>query len=338
MENGPQIRTIGNASHEEKEKARQEFLQRLFSHFDSLNIEERNQLEEFEYPKTEKELACIDFANKETNELMKDAGIEPYDIPVENFHIIPSELYKKAYRGSGVAVATIRQQGILFNGDVFRDNPAHFGVVALHETLHLKSHLSLEVKERGEKIKTTPYRHGVSVLSLQEYDKRQEFHEHFRGLHEAIVSVQEKKSFTKFLESPWMSEERKWLLSDEAQSLKKDVSQKKGIPEDDIIWVGKKDKEDWETVSYPKQRMVLDLVCKEIQEQFPEQYQNSDEVFKEFLKSHFTGQLLHIARLVEKTFGEGSFRVLGNMGTDKSSGVLHLETLKKARMRQMRSQ
>jgi len=36
---------------------------------------------------------------------------------------------------------------------------------------------------------------------------------------------------------------------------------------------------------------------------------------------------------VEKTFGEGSFRLLGNMDTDEKSGVLHLEALKEARRR-----
>jgi len=45
---------------------------------------------------------------------------------------------------------------------------------------------------------------------------------------------------------------------------------------------------------------------------------------------------LPIARLMEKTFGEGSFRLLGNMETSNESGILHLESLQKARARYLR--
>jgi len=77
-------------------------------------------------------------------------------------------------------------------------------------------------------------------------------------------------------------------------------------------------------------------VCAEIQKEFPEKFKSADDVYKIFLNAHFTGHLVTIGRLVEKTFGEGSFRELGNMGSDKESGVLCLEFLKKARARQIR--
>lgn len=113
--------------------------------------------------------------------------------------------------------------------------------------------------------------------------------------------------------------------------MRKKLAEKKEIPEDDIIWIDEKNENDYETVSYRQQREVLNYVCAEIQKQFPDRYQSADDVFEEFLKSHFTGRLLPIARLVEKTFGEGNFRLLGNMNAEKESGVLHLESLKKAR-------
>jgi hypothetical protein len=52
------------------------------------------------------------------------------------------------------------------------------------------------------------------------------------------------------------------------------------------------------------------------------------------LNAHFTGRLLEIGRLVEKTFGKESFRILGNMDTDGKSAVLCFETLKKMCLRQ----
>lgn len=337
MEKGPQIRVIGNAIAEQKEEEKKKIVQLLFNHFESLSPDEREQLEKFEYPKSATELACVDFANKETNELMKEAGVEPYDIPSENYHIIPPELYKKA-GGGGTGSAFTTMQGMIFNAERLRGNPVLFGSVALHETLHIKAHLSVEVWEKDDKVDTRHYRRGVKIASSQKHDDSGKYHEHFDGLNEAIVATQEKKSIVKLFEIPALSKEKEWLLSDKANELRKELSQKEGVFVDDIIWIGEKSKDGWKRLGYPQQRAVLDYVCSEIQKQFSDKYQDTDEVFKEFLKAHFTGQLLSIARLVEKTFGEGSFRLLGNMvSDDSSSGVMTLESLKKDRARQMRS-
>ena len=338
MEKGPEIRVVGNAGADKKEQAKKEIEQALFNHFESLSPQEKEQFEKFEYPKSEKELALIEFANKETSELMKEAGIEPYDVPTENYHIIPPELYKKAAGNNGIAATFNTKQGIIFDAGHFRDNPVNFGATTLHETLHLKAHFSMEVQEEGDKVNKTPYREGVTVRALQKHGHHGKYHEHFKGLHETIVAEIEKRLLAKLLDLPELAKEKEWLMSDEAKELRKKIAEKKEIPEDDIIWVGKKGKNGWEAVSYLQQREVLNYVCAEIQEQFPDQYQNTNDVFKEFLKAHFTGQLLPIARLVEKTFGEGNFRILGNMDTESKSGVLHLESLKKARARQTRKE
>jgi len=333
MEKRPKIRIIGSASAEKKEVAKKEIEQALFDHFESLPQKEQELLKKLEYPKSEKELALINFANQETSRLMQEAGLEPYDVPEENLHIIPPELYKKAAGDSSRAITFNTKQGILFNAEHVRDNPVNFGAVALHEMLHLKAHFSIEVEEEGEKVKTTPYREGVTVKALQKHDYHGKYHEHFAGLHEAIVAETEKRLLAKLLDQPALAAEKEWLTSAEAKEMKKRLAKEKGIPEDDIVWIGKKGKDDWETVSYLPQRKVLNYVCAEIQKQFPEQFQSPNDVYKVFLNAHFTGRLFPIARLVEKTFGEGSFRLLGNMDTDEKSGVLHLEALKEARRR-----
>lgn len=337
MEGGREIRIVGGASVEKKEQATKELEQALFSHFESLSPDEREQFEKFEYPKSEKELALVSFVNEETSRLMQEAGIKPYDVPVDNFHIIPPELYKKAAGRGGTATAFNTKQGIIFDAQHFRDNPVYFGAVAIHELLHLKAHLSMEVQEEGDKVKKTPYREGVTVHALQGYGHHGKYHQHFEGLHEGIVAETEKRLLAKLLDRPELAKEKEWLMSDEAKEMKKELAERKEIPEDDIVWVGKKGKNDWETVSYPLQRDVLNYVCTEIQKQFPDEYQSADDVYKTFLNAHFTGRLLPLARIVEKTFGEGSFRLLGNMGTDGQSGFLHLESLKKARARQTRN-
>ncbi len=334
MEKFPKIRVIGNANEESKQLAKKEIEQKLLDQLGSLPETTKEDLKKVEYPKSKEEVAMINFANKETSNLMQEAGIEPYNVPIENYHIIPPELYKNKTRNKGTPIASSMNQGILFNAKNVRGNLIHFGTVAVHETLHLKAHLSIEVQEENDTVNKTPYRTGVSIQALQRHGYREKYHEHFAGLHEAIVAETEKKLLTKLLDQPELEKEKEWLNSIKGKELRKKLAEKKGIPENDIVWVDEKKENDYEIVSYRQQREVLNYLCAEIQKQFPDQYQSVDGVFKEFLKSHFTGQLLVIARLVEKTFGEGSFRLLGNMGTKNDSGVLHLESFKKARTRQ----
>lgn len=337
MEKGPEFRIVGDASQEKKDDAKEAIELLLFDHQKSLETSSPKlveKLKKFEYKKSEKELALIDFANKETNELMKEADTEPYDIPANNYHIISSELYKKEIGGSG-AVTYSDSQSIVVDREHFRGNPVILGSVFLHETLHLKAHTSMEVEEIVGKTKITPYRKGVRVESSQIQNRSGKSHTHFKGLEEAIVSTQEKKLLNKILDLPLLKEEKKWLMSDEAQKLKKQIAQNRGFSEDEIVWIGKKEENFYDSFGYLKQRQVLDYVCAEIQKEFPDLYESSDDVFKEFLKSNFTGRLLPIARLVEGTFGEGSFRILGNMTNEKESAVLTLETLKKVRLKQI---
>ncbi len=335
MEKGPEIRIIGEASLEKKEQVRREIDQAFFNHLESLSPQEREELKKLEYPKSEKELVLIDFVNEETSRLMREAGIEPHDIPAENLHIVPGEMYKKIDKENGNALAFGEKQGIVFNAQLFRNNLVYFGSVAFHEMLHLKAHLSVEVQEEGDKANKTLYREGVAVRALQKHGHHGRYHVHFDGLHEAIVAEAEKRFLTRLLDCPELAKEKEWLTSDEAKEMIKKLAEEKEIPEDDIIWIGKKGKNDWETISYSQQRNVLNYVCLEIQKQFPDKYKSADDVYVLFLNAHFTGRLLELGRLVEKTFGEGSFRLLGNMNTDWRNGVLYLESLKKARARQV---
>lgn len=197
---------------------------------------------------------------------MQEAGIEPYDVPLENFHIIPPGLYKKAAGGgNGTAKTFITEQGIIFNAAYFRDNPVHFGAVVLHELLHLKAHFSMEVQENGDKVNKTPYREGVTVNALQSHGYHGKYHEHFAGLHEGIVAETEKRLFGKLLNCPELAKEKEWLDSNKAKEMRKKLATEKELSEDDIIWIGKKRKDDWETVSYLQQRNVFNYICEEIQ-------------------------------------------------------------------------
>lgn len=327
MEKGPKLKIVGKASSDKKELVRQKIEGLLVSHFDNLPLDTQERLRKLEYPKSEKESTIIEYVNKETNKLMQECGMEPYNIPIENYHIVPSELYKSQFTRTGTAATFHKKQAMVFDAETHHNNPVSFGLASIHETLHLKAYTVFELGEKEESDESL-YRTGVSSYATI---KDGTDHVHLDGLHEAIVATQEKKMFAGLMQIQGMKEEREWLTTNEARELKKKIAENDGLPENEILWVYRGDEKNWEGAYYYRQRLVLDYICHEIQNQFPERFKNTNEVFKEFLKAHFTGHLLTIANLIDGTFGKGSFRLLGNMGTDRNSGIVHLESFKRIR-------
>ena len=333
MEKIPSFRVVGDVPKSVKEEASDYKRKFLHDHFESLLPSEKERLKKLEYPKSEKEIALINFANEETSRLMQEAGVESYNVPIDNFHILPSDFYQeiKGKDTNSDASTSFVNQGIIFDAKYMRNNPVHFGSISLHELLHLKGHMSIEVEETSDgKHSTTQYREGVTVKPAQKLGFHGMFHTHFSGLHEAIVSTQQKKSYPKMLELPILAEEKKRIFSEDIIKLKEKIANKREISPDEIIWVG--DENEVETFSYRAQRRVLEYVCQEIQKEFPSEFSSEDEVFKVFLGAQFTGRLLPIAKFVEKTFGQGGFRLLSNMDTTRDSANVHLEALRKKRL------
>ncbi len=334
MDKGPKIRIVGGTSEEKKAETRQRIRSNLFNHLASMPENERGDFEKFEYAKYPIEIEMIHLANEETSHLMQEAGMEPYDVPVENIHIIPPELYEKI-TGTKKAGRTNRVKEVIILNSAYLDSPVAFYSHIVHELLHLKAHLSIEVQETGGvHTDETVYRKGVTVLASQHRERKVGFHKYLEGLHEAIVAETEKRLVLKLLDQSPLKKEKEWQSSEEAVKLKKQIAKESGVSEEDIIWIDAEDKTKFEIGSYNSQRKVLNFVCTEIYKKFGEQFKSVDDVYKLFLNVNFTGQLLPIARLIEKTFGKGSFRLLGNMGTDKESGVWCLELLKETRTHQ----
>lgn len=324
----PGLRIVGGASDKVKIKAKEEIERRLTHHIETLSEKELSDLKRLEYPKSPIEVALIRFVNEETNRLIDELGLKPYDVPEVNFHIIPKETYSEIAGSNSTGLCIFKKQVLLFNASKCRGNNVFFGSVAFHECLHLKGHTALEISEN----ETSLHREGVTVHSPQIKDLSRDYHNHFHGLHEAIVAEQEKRSSSRMMDTPELESEKTRMSSKESLLLKESIAKKLNIPTEDVLWVGDSEKE-YETFGYEKQREVLSYVCKEISTQLPEEYPTPDDVFKEFLRAHFTGRLLPIARLIEGTFGKGSFRLLGDMKSNRESGVITLEALRKSKLR-----
>ncbi len=326
MEKGPKVRVVGGRTEAEKEKIQKRVNDIFYNNSEFLDQEDIELMKKYEQEKTKEEITLINFANKETSRLMKEAGLEPFDIPLDNLYVVSAEPFFEMPVNHRIAFSDPGRYCAVFNHDFFEKDPSNFGSSALHEMLHLKSHISMQSNSGSQ----TLFRVGFSILSSQKEAKEGRGHEHFSGLNEAVVSEAERRLNAKLLELPELKKEKEWLDSRDCREIKAGIARERNILESDIAWCDKEGKE-FRTFSYLYQRKVFCYLCEEIQKQFSDEFKDKDDVYKVFLDALFTGRLLEIAHLVEDTFGKGSFRILGNMDGSKDSAVLHLETFKNLR-------
>jgi hypothetical protein len=329
MERIPGIRVIGNASIEDKNRVKEEYEKKLFSHSETLSNQQKELQEKFEKIKTKEELEILDIIADEITNLRSQMELPDLKINHENFHILEEDFYNNYFDSVSSGKMSFREQAIVLNEKDVRTSLLTFAGTTLHESLHIHGHMTLEVNSYENGIEATEYRQGISVYPPQKKGYSGEFHTHFDGVHEAIVSEQEKKSLKKIIQLPLFDKDRENLFSEQAEK-NKDIITKDNpdVSKEDILWMND-DGSKFQALSYPGPRKVLNYVCDNIAEKFPGKFSSGDEVFSLFLKAQFTGKLLDIARLTEETFGDGSFRRLGDMDANDGSAIKTLEALRK---------
>lgn len=275
-----------------------------------------------ENPKQGFERRIIADTNQITDVFLIKAGAHIFDIPEENIYMIPDSLYSELDADEGSpAICNAQHQMIAINTDKI-SSPLQKAAVIGHEMVHLKNFLSLEANNRG---RYSPRREGmVSHSSLKKDESIGEFSA-FIGLNEAVVAEMEKKIFPILVRrNPVLKAEWDRLFTSE----RKKLLEERGIPEEEIYFM---DDKGFSTFSYPEQRKVLSYIMDTIALKLPEEFPNRDEVFNRlFLKAHFSGELLPLARVMKSVFGEDALRVLGIMSAkDKNSARLTMDYFQK---------
>lgn len=78
---------------------------------------------------------------------------------------------------------------------------------------------------------------------------------------------------------------------------------------------------------YKEERIVLRSLIKEIYKKNKKDFKSEEEVFKLFANATIGGRLLPLARAIEKTYGQGAFRDLGELTKDRNSMGLDETTI-----------
>lgn len=337
----PEVRIVGQAPEEEKQKARHEIAKNFGGeHFLDLPEKLALKMEEQEKRKDELDSDLIGVANTITNELLEKLGPQSFDVPERNIHILPSEFYNSLHKDSPSAVIKARQ-AIIVNSWLKEQGPRLYAKALLHEIAHLKGYYAEELVEEsgdnGKGYQRKHYRVGFMIYTRRKKGSTHvQKHVSFRGLNEAVTSLLEREFSEELLSRAVHPTVRAWQdkwHSDEFQKLIGRLAKENSLrPEEiDYVYENKEDLQKSKDIigqGYIPQMRVLEYIIKETAQEVEK---NEDDIKNLFYKAYFDGNILTTARLVERTFGKGSFRFLGNMDKDDDSASRVLDYLKKQR-------
>ncbi|MDD5547462.1 MAG: hypothetical protein PHN74_00975 [Candidatus Pacebacteria bacterium] len=322
-------RVVGGRSEEETKKAK-ELLQIRLEVTDDL-------VKEYELEKTDEDKKLIKLAEDSADKIVLSYGGKPNPASIEKIHLLrpgsTSSITKE--RLSSAAHSALGQNIIVDRGT------SNLGVTlnTIHEFLHLKSYKAAQILD-ANKNELGAYRSGITIISHKKdksyfidieeaiiakltdqvyneklknnllFKKEIETTEKFKELFEKTphynnFTNKQKKVFSKELYSiPGIIEAINTIESGELKDRPMDF--KLGY----IAGIFSKIcKENSEIVlsAREKEREDLDNIIDDIYEK-SKRTMSKKEIFDEFAKANFSGNLLPLARMVENTLGKGYFR------------------------------
>ena len=322
-------RVVGTSEEEEKKilKERAE----IFSDqiFEELNSKERE--------KTSEEYEMIAIANDATNGLRREFGMEKFDIPAKNIHIVPKEKWPKTETAGGIFNSSAQAVAIQDEGA----SRLYSLSTITHELLHFKSYSALQMTS-SDTPELRGYRSGLKTISR---DGKQAY---FTELNEAITEELTKRMLSRSIgalkENPIFAEEIKKTEAiikkyPHARNMRgtslftsDTLHAETRLPEFkhliDYVLGRRSPLIKTEAHSYKRQRRMLNSLIEKVFLKNKDKFKDEKEVFDVFARAYMTGNLLPMGRLIEETFGEGSFRRIAEL--DMSSGLNSREKKERA--------
>lgn len=228
---------------------------------------------ENELEKSERELEIVKITTEAVKKMATEYGREDFiELTDDHIHFFSDGGVEKLTKGR---LAIGSHATVLGEAFVDRRDDLATAITTFHELWHtLASHNVIQVRTDGE---LDWYRSGFSILSRDGKTKM------FHHLDEALVGHATKRFVNEVLrQRPDFTEEIEKIESGESE------------------------------VDTTRQRELGDFIkyLDMIFERNEEEFSSREEILDMFMKAQVTGNILPVARLVEKTFGKGAFRKL----------------------------
>ncbi|MFA6256931.1 MAG: hypothetical protein WC646_01330 [Candidatus Paceibacterota bacterium] len=266
-------------------------------------------IEEYERPKTLEENSLVEDILTRIPNFISEYGAEATKVTLpKQIHMLDAsaahEERVQAFLEKGV------QGGYNeLNGRIEAlSNPENIVATAkilVHELMHANSFQSLTVTAGVEAQKR---RFGFSLYDGKNAQENQ--NAFFEFLNEAITEELAKRFCERFLSEISVTNEQfsRYRNNRKSAYIFPDITRVDPLQEltSELEWTEAR-------YSYYDERMVLVSLIQVIFLKNPQMFRTYEDVFKMFSKAMFTGRLLEVARLIEKTFGKGAFKKIGEL-------------------------
>jgi hypothetical protein len=231
---------------------------------------------ELELEKTERDRELLRVAQEAVDDYLARYGrAKRIQIPPANIHVLAIGGVDKVTKGRHLEGAASFMKGSVIIDRVPSDS--EFVLIAFHELFHLKSYSALQITRQASKVnpRLVEYRQGFTVVN------RDGTEEYFANLEEAVVA-----HFTHRFYQDYLKANRSQLFSNTVATTEAAISRSDELD-------------------------LLDRTVDHIWENNRGTFRSREQVLDLFIRAQVNGDLLPIARLVERTYGKGAFRRLG---------------------------
>lgn len=316
---------VGGVPGAEKERIFQELDDRFDDQeFKSFSGKERE--------KTKKELQIIDLANQATNELRGKYGLDDFDVPAWNIHVIKENEWPEHIKGDAVYAPMLQTVAA-------REQRSNFGFFGktLHEMVHFKSYNSAQMT-KSEDPKLEQYRVGLTVVS------RDGNNIYLRNLNEAITEDIVKDLALQFSSDALFKKETR-QTKDIIKRYPDAVCADGPLFTEDTYYAELLDETAWKDAvgrmlglersrkigawefTYQRERKMLGALVAKLFERNGNKFKTKNEVAELFRSAMMTGNMLSLGKLIDGTFGAGTLRKIGELDSDIDAQEKLVETL-----------
>jgi hypothetical protein len=253
------------------------------------------ELADKEREKTPEEAEIIAIINKITDEVREDFGLEKFDVPAKNFHIVEKDKWGDLIREEGTeGTFVLGEQAVFMSEHISR---LVFLERSLHEMIHFKSYHARQVisgRQKGDgyfEIRIGNYRVGLECCGRSGEEL------FLTNLNEAVTEEMTKLLFKSVIA------ENSSLFDEEIYETNKIKKKLPAYDKDEVYWLFLHQKTgEWRGFVYPEQRKNLNLLVDKIFAKNLDKFKSRDEVFDIFAKAMLDGNIMPLGRLLEKSF------------------------------------
>lgn len=257
-------------------------------------------LGKYEVPMTSRQREICMFAIDAVNEVLDEYGVEGSRASICLIKMIKEAYFEKMEIKQATGICLDYLQIVAIRASE-KNTDTELADIVFHELIHLFS-FQRSVLVGGTQDGYADVRNermGLAISSKENVD-----YKYFRYINEAVIAELGVRFWKKIRASDLFKKDL-WVLKNKYGNKDKSFTILRMNEKAD----GKMEPE--AVIAYPHEHARTMAMFEHIFEQNKEKFDSPEEVFHFFAKASFSGKLLPIVRLVEKTYGKGAFRSIG---------------------------